>query len=308
MSKKLISLVIPAFNEEGNILSLYQTVSKAVPDKYLVEFLFVDDGSNDHTLEVIKKLASKTEKVKYISLTRNFGHQYALKSGLDKALGDAVISMDADGQHPANLIPKLIKAWEQGYKIVYTRRVGLVKKSIFKNISSSFFYKAINLLSKTKIDPGSADFRLLDKEVVEFIKNSTESTLFLRGLVVWSGYSSYPIDYKPENRVWGKSKYSLSMMLRLAVDAITSFSIVPLRLATVFGFLMAFLSGLYALYALVAWINGWDVIVGWPSVIISVLFIGGLQLMMLGIIGEYIGKIFMETKNRPLYIIKEKKL
>lgn len=308
MAKKLISIVIPSYNEEGNILNLYSKLVKAIPASYLAEFLFIDDGSSDKTLKVIKKLSRDDKRVKFVAFTRNFGHQHALKAGLDYAEGKAVISLDADLQHPPRVIPKMLEAWERGYKIVYTRRVFQLNKFLFKNLTSSFFYKVINSMSKTKLDPGSADFRLLDKEVVEFIKNSSESTLFLRGLVAWSGYSSLPVDYKPDVRSWGRSKYSLAKMFGLAADAITSFSVVPLRVATVLGFVMSFLSGVYALYALMAWMLGGDVVVGWPSVIISVLFIGGLQLMMLGIIGEYIGKIFMETKNRPLYIIKERKL
>lgn len=308
MKKSLISIVVPVYNEEGNVLSFFAELRKWLPTKYEAEYIFVDDGSTDSTLDKIKKLAIANHNVKYLSFTRNFGHQYALKAGLDIATGRAVISMDGDGQHPAELMPKMIREWERGAKIVYTRRLSDPNLSLLKNASSTFFYKLINAMSETKIDVGSADFRLLDREVVEFIKGLHESTLFLRGLVTWSGYPSQAVDYHPGKRTWGVSKYSYSRMFHLAIDAITSFSIVPLRLATIIGFFMSAVTGLYGLYALVAWITHWHVITGWPSVIISVLFIGGLQLMILGIIGEYIGKIFMETKKRPLYIIKEQKL
>ncbi len=308
MAKTKLTIIFPVYNEAGNIRPLLKNVKQHVPPDYEVSYLFVDDGSTDDTLKMVKEMAKKDDLVQYISFTRNFGHQYALKAGLDVAWGEAVISMDSDGQHPAELIPKMISAWEQGAKIVYTRRLIDPNLSFFKNASSTFFYRLINSMSETKIEEGTADFRLLDREVVETIKQLPESTLFLRGLVTWSGYPSKMITYRPGKRVWGSSKYSFSRMLKMAVDAITSFSVVPLRFATVLGFAMSAVTALYGVYALVAWFTDWNVITGWPSVIISVLFIGGLQLLILGIIGEYIGKIFLETKKRPLYVINESKL
>lgn len=307
MIKKTISIVIPVFNEEGNIRPLIVEIKKNIPSKYLIEYIFVDDGSTDKTLEIIKSIATKSNNIHYLSFTRNFGHQFALKAGLDFAKGSAVISLDGDFQHPPAIIPKMIKKWEEGFKIVYTKRLPDKNTSIIKTLTSNFFYKLINSLSETKIDVGSADFRLLDRQVVDVIKQSTESTLFLRGLVSWTGFPAYGIDYLPEKRAWGKSKYSYARMMHFALDAITSFSTVPLRFATIIGLFMSAFSGIYGLYAIIVWfINPKDVIIGWPSVIISVLFIGGLQLLILGIVGEYIGKIFLESKKRPLYIVKEK--
>jgi len=283
--KKLISYVIPAYNEEGNVEALYRRLLSNAPPEYRAEYIFVDDGSGDNTLIKIKKIARKNPAVKYISFTRNFGHQYAIKAGLDFAKGSAVVSLDADLQNPPELIPKMIKKWEKGIKIVYSRRISGQGK-MGKDAGSSFFYR-----------------------VVDLVKNSDEATLFLRGLVAWSGWESAVVEYLPGTRQWGETKYSFSKMFQLAVDAITSFSTLPLRLATLIGLVMSLLSGIYGLYAIWAWVSHKSsVIIGWPSVIISVLFIGGLQLMILGIIGEYVGKIFMETKNRPLYIIKEKQL
>lgn len=309
MNKKLISIVVPFYNEEGNVTPFVSELKKHISSKYDFEYLLIDDGSSDNTLEHIKKLAASDKQIKYLSLSRNFGHQYALKAGLDHAAGDAVITLDGDFQHPPHLIPKMIEKWEMGnYKIVFSRRKDEVGKP-FKNITSRFFYNLINAMSEVKIDPGSADFRLLDKEVVTMIRNTQESTLFLRGLVSWTGFKSFAIDYDPEHRSWGESKYTFSKMMTLALDAITSFSIVPLRIATFVGFFMSLFSGIYGLYAVIVFLtNRSSVIIGWPSVIISVLFIGGLQLLILGIVGEYIGKIFLETKKRPLYIIQEKKL
>ena len=310
MKKKLISIVVPVFNEEGNILPFFSELKKSIPGQYKAEFIFVDDGSTDSTLSQIKKLKLKNTNVKYLSFTRNFGHQYALKAGLDHAKGEAVISLDGDFQHPPSLIPKMLSKWDKdGFKIVYTRRVDDEKISYLKRVTSKYFYQIINSMSEAKIDVGSADFRLLDREVVDVIVHSTESTLFLRGLVSWTGHQSFGIDYHPDKRSWGISKYTYPKMLSLALDAITSFSIVPLRFATIIGLFMALFSGIYGLYAVIVFITHRNsVIIGWPSVIISVLFIGGLQLMILGIIGEYIGKIFLETKKRPLYIIQEKSL
>lgn len=308
MSKKLISIVIPAFNEAGNIGAIFEAIKKVIPNKYGVEVIFVDDGSTDDTLSIIKKLARKNKNVYYISLSRNFGHQYALKAGLDHARGSAVITMDADLEHPPKLIPKMLDSWERGAKIVYTQREDDPDLPLHKRITSKLFYQIINKLSETPILAGGADFRLIDQSVVRMVRESSESTLFLRGLVAWSGYPSTTLNYKPKKRSWGRSKYTYTKMLKLAVDALTSFSVVPLRIATIIGFLMSLFTGLYGLYAIIAYFTNWNVITGWPSVIISVLFIGGLQLLILGIIGEYIGKIFLETKKRPLYLINEKKI
>lgn len=310
MQKKLISVVVPVYNEEGNITPFFKELKKSIPDRYRAEFIFVDDGSTDSTLSQIKKLKLKNPDVKYLSFTRNFGHQYALKAGLDHAKGSAVISLDGDFQHPPSLIPKMLEKWDkEGFKIVYTRRIDGEIGSYFKKVTSKYFYRIINSMSEAKIEVGSADFRLLDREVVDVIADSTESTLFLRGLVSWTGHRSYGIDYHPDKRSWGVSKYTYPKMLSLALDAITSFSIVPLRFATIIGFFMSLFSGIYGLYAVIVFLtNKSSVIIGWPSVIISVLFIGGLQLLILGIVGEYIGKIFLEAKKRPLYIIHEKSL
>lgn len=310
MAKKLITFVVPAFNEAGNIKSLVHAIGANLPPTCTAEYILVDDGSTDDTLEEIKKLSKVKKNIKYIAFTRNFGHQPALKAGLDHARGEAVITLDADGQHPPELIPQLIKLWEEGYKIVHTKRVNNEKAGGWLKLqTSAWFYRLINSLSETKLEVGAADFRLLDREVVEFIRRDPEATFFLRGLVAWTGYRDIGIDYQPGKRIWGKTKYSYGKMLQLAIDAITSFSILPLRFATIIGLVISLFSGLYALYAVMVFIlNRPSVIIGWPSVIISVLFIGGLQLMMLGIIGEYIGKIFLETKKRPLYVVKEKSL
>ncbi|MEI8232345.1 MAG: glycosyltransferase family 2 protein [bacterium] len=308
MTKKMISLIIPTFNEDGNILNVYKAIKQIVPSRYEAEIIFVDDGSTDDTIKIIKKCSINDDRIHYISFTRNFGQQYALKAGIDHAHGDAVITLDADLEHPPALIPTMIKEWEGKIDLVLTKRREDPNLPYYKRLSSRLFYRLINLLSDVHISENSPDFRLMDRKVVDMIKNSQESTLFFRGLVMWGGYSTKSITYDQHTRSWGKSKYNFAKMLRLAIDAITSFSILPLRLATILGFGMSMLTGIYGIYAIIAWFTNWHVITGWPSVIISVLFIGGLQLLILGIIGEYIGKIYLETKHRPQYLVKEKSL
>ena len=306
MRKRLISIIVPVFNEEGNIEPFCRDLTKCIPACYFKEILFIDDGSSDKSLSKIKTLSRKYRYVRYISFTRNFGHQYALKAGLDYARGDAVISMDGDFQHPPHLIPKLIESWEKdNYKIIYAQRKYTLKMPILKRLTSIFFYRLINSMSESEIGVGKADFRLLDRLVVNMIKNSHESTMFLRGLVAWTGHKSKSIEYIEDKRIWGTSKYTFINMFKLAIDAITSFSIVPLRLASFVGLFFALTSGIYGIYVVITWIYNREVILGWSSVILSVLFIGGIQLVILGIVGEYIGKIFLETKKRPLYIIGE---
>ncbi len=306
MKKKLITIVVPIYNEEGNILPFFNDLDRFFPKKYNKELIFIDDGSSDASLAKIKSLTRKYRFIHYISFTRNFGHQYALKAGLDYAKGDAVISMDGDFQHPPHLIPKLIESWEKdNCKIIYAQRKYSKRMPILKRLTSILFYRLINSMSESEIGVGKADFRLLDRQVVDMIKNSHESTMFLRGLVAWTGHKSKSIEYIEDKRIWGTSKYTFTNMLKLAIDAITSFSTFPLRIASIVGIFMAMTSGLYGLYVVVTWIYNREVILGWSSVILSVLFIGGIQLVILGIVGEYIGKIFLETKRRPLYLIGE---
>lgn len=309
MKKPIISIVIPVYNEEGNIAPFFVELKKWVPKSHPAEYIFIDDGSTDKTLTQIKKLSKKHPEIKYLSFTRNFGHQYALKAGLDYAQGKAVISLDGDFQHPPSIIPIMIEKWSKGdYKIVYTERVNGGNLGWLKKNTSKLFYKLINSMSDSQIGLGRADFRLLDRQVVDLIIKSTESTLFLRGLVAWTGHKNICIPYEQDVRIWGKSKYTYSKMIKLAVDAITSFTTFPLRIASIVGLVMSISSGLYGLYAIMTWISNREVILGWSSVIVSILFIGGIQLLILGIVGEYIGKIFLETKNRPLYLIGESKL
>jgi len=305
--KYLISIIIPAYNEEKNVQLIESKISEVLTNKYNYEVIFINDGSIDNTLSEVKKISELKKNIKYISFSRNFGHQCALKAGLDYARGDCVISMDCDLQHPPELIPKLIEMWEKGYEIVYTVRND-DETPFIKKFTSNFFYVFVNRLSDIHIDQGAADFRLLDRKVVDVIKNLNESVIFLRGLISWCGFKQYSIKYTPNKRTHGQSKYSFKKMLIFALDGVTSFSVKPLRLSTIFGFILSAFTGLYAMFALVAHLMSLYTISGWTSVILSVLFLGGVQLIILGIMGEYLGKLFVESKRRPLYIIDKKKL
>lgn len=301
-----ISIVIPIMNEEGNVHVLVEKLTDTLKIYSNYELIFIDDGSTDGTLEVLKTLNSKDAFIKYLSFSKNFGHQNALKAGLDYADGDCVISMDGDLQHPPYLIPQLIEKWQEGFDIVYTLRKDDPKIGFFKKFTARLFYFFINKLSDIGIEKGSADFRLLDQSVVKIIRTMDESPLFFRGIIQWLGYKQYALEYVPEERFWGKTKYSIKKMFGLALSGITSFSTKPLHFSTKIGTIIAALSFCYGLYALYIRLFTDIALVGWTSLLIVMSFIGGMQLVMIGIVGEYLGKLFMAQKNRPNYIIKEK--
>lgn len=306
---KTISIVIPLFNEEGNLdklISELDSHTSSLP--YIFNYLFIDDGSSDNSLELIKEISKNNSKVNFIEFSKNFGHQLALKAGLDNSYTDAVISMDADLQHPPSLIPALIKEWENGYDVVFTIRKDDEKLSFFKRKTSKYFYKLINYLAQIKIEVGAADFRLMDQKVVSEFRKFDENDLFIRGLVSWLGFKQKSIDYEPQERYSGKSKYTLKKMFNFAIQGITSFSIKPLYLTIYFGIIISLISVVfYILYLLYAFFYD-SVISGWASLLCTVVFFGGLNLTVLGIIGIYIGKMFMQTKNRPNYIIRSSNL
>ncbi len=307
---QLISIVIPTYNEEDNVRSLADTIlnlSIVQSGKYRFELIFVDDGSSDKSLEKIKALRELHTNVHYIKLSRNAGHQNALKAGIDMAKGDCVISMDADMQHPPAIIETMILHWENGYDIVYTKRLETDGASAFKNKSSSLFYKLINLLSEVKLEEGTADFRLIDKKIAEIVKRTKEVELFFRAYIKSTGFKQIGIEYVAAQRHEGKSKYSIKAMLRLALIGITSYSTKPLHIAAYLGLFFSIGSLLFVPYILYSFFDG-DAVSGWASLIITVAFFGGLQLFVLGIIGIYIGKIFKQVKQKPHYYIEETSL
>lgn len=305
---KKISIIIPVCNEKGNVplmIDALVAVLDTLPYQYNITF--VDDGSNDGTTEVLKEAASQNKNVFFIHLSKNFGHQNALKAGLDYSDGDAVISLDGDLQHPPALIPELIKHWEAGNDIVYTIRKDHMEIPAMKRRTSNMFYGLMNRLSDIDIEAGTADFRLMDKRVVDVCRNFSEMDLFWRGLVKWIGFKQLGIEYEPAERKFGKSKYTYKKMMQFALRGITSFSIKPLSIAIYLGFTFSLLSLLYIPYVLYSLWFGHPVS-GWASMIVTIVFFGGLQLMILGIIGMYLGKLFMQSKHRPHYVIKETNL
>jgi len=301
-----VSVVIPAFNEEGNIKPLLEKLTSILENYHNYEILFVDDGSEDKTLENLKIQGQKNHRVRYISLSRNFGHQNALKAGLDHAVGDCIVTMDGDLQHPPELIPRLVEKWQEGYEVVTTIRLNDPRSSFLKRGTSGMFYRLVNRLSDIRIPKGAADFRLLDRSVVNILKDTKEYYLFFRGMIAWMGFHQCTLEYIPDKRFSGKSKYSFKRMFGFALTGITSFSLKPLRLSILLGLFFALLAFGYGVYAILIKLLTDQAVPGWTSVLASVLFIGGLQLTVLGIIGEYIGKLFVESKKRPHYIIKEK--
>jgi polyisoprenyl-phosphate glycosyltransferase len=306
-NNKLVSIILPCFNEEGNIIEIYNKITSQLNKvNYSFELIFIDDGSTDQTLNKIKSLAKTDSRVKCVSFSRNFGHQAALKAGFDFCKGDCAISMDADLQHPPSLLTELIENWESGYDIVYTVRKDEKETGILKRSSSNLFYRLMNFMSGLNLQKGAADFRLIDRKIVDIFKDQiSEYHLFYRGLISWVGFRTKAIEYTPSARHSGKTKYTFLKMFNFALNGITSFSVKPLRLSIVIGFILAFMSFVYAIYAVVASVFLNQTIVGWTSLIFSILFIGGIQLIFLGIIGEYVGKIFIEIKQRPVYLVKE---
>jgi len=243
-----ISIVVPILNEEGNIELLIQKLTNILREYSEYELLFVDDGSTDNTLGIIKEERKHNDRMHYISFSRNFGHQNALRAGLDFATGDCVISMDGDLQHPPDLIPKLIEKWQEGCDIVYTIRKDDPKSPYLKRKTAGIFYRIMNRLSDIKVEKGAADFRLMDRSVVEAIKAIKENNLFMRGMVSWLGFKQCGIEYMPEKRHWGKTKYTFKKMIKFAMEGITSFSIKPLRISTIVGYILAVLAFLYGIY------------------------------------------------------------
>lgn len=301
-----LSVVIPVLNEETNLPVLYERVVGELQSLECdFEILFVDDGSTDSSAERIAALHRADARVKMLSMSRNFGHQAALTAGMDHATGDAVIAMDADLQHPPDVIRELVLRWKEGYEVVYTVRQTTEAAGLLKRASAKFFYRLFRALSDIDLPANSADFRLLDRRVVEAFRQIRERTRFLRGLVGWAGFRSIPVPYQANARLSGQTKYSLTRMIRLAIDGLVSFSTTPLYVAIYVGGLLALLGVAYLLYALYARFVTGNVVPGWTSLIILVTFVGGIQLVLMGIIGIYIGKIYEETKQRPLYLIRE---
>lgn len=300
-----VSVVVPAFNESENLPRLYTELTHVLSEYGGYEIIVVDDGSSDNTLDVLKHLAATDDRVRYISFSRNFGHQTALRAGLDHSRGACVISLDADLQHPPEIIHQLVQKWREGFEIVTTIRADVDSDSWTKRTTSRLFYALINKISDCRIEPASADFRLLDRVVVDQLGEFRESELFLRGLLPWLGFKTAKISYIPNTRLYGESKYRLGKMIALASSAVLAHSTQPLRISTILAAAIASLTALYGIYALVVYIFVQRVVPGWASIVMAVSFLGALQLLVLGIIGEYLGRVLREVRRRPPYVVRE---
>ena len=301
-----ISAIIPSYNEQDNVGLMYErmtkTLSKISPD---YEIIYINDCSKDQTLLRIKELAAKDTHVKYLSFSRNFGHQIAVSAGLDYCSGKAVVIIDGDLQDPPELIEQKKKKYKEGYKVVYARRTSREGETWFKKATAKIFYRLLASMTSIDIPVDVGDFRLIDQVIVKHLRNMPEKSKYIRGQISWIGYKQTFVNYHRDARIYGKTNYPLRKMLRFALDGITAFSDKPLKIASGLGIVAAIVSLLALVYALVAHFCFNSTITGWTSLILSVLFIGGVQLITIGIIGEYIARINNDVRNRPLYILEE---
>ncbi|MHB1315914.1 MAG: glycosyltransferase family 2 protein [Christensenellales bacterium] len=304
--KPIYSVIIPAYNEEDVLEESYRRLKKTA-DAFdgAYELIFVNDGSKDKTTEILDKLAEKDKTVKAIHFSRNFGHQIAVSAGMDHAQGDAVIIIDCDLQDPPEVIPQMIDKWREGYEVVYGKRLKREGESVFKKFTAFCFYRTLNAMSKQNIPLDTGDFRLIDKKVRDAMCAMKEKSRFLRGMANWVGYKQAPVEYYRDARWAGKTKYTLSKMLKLAGDGITSFSSKPLKITALLGGLTCFFAFLYLVLTIVLRAVG-VAMPAWNYGVAAIVFLQGTILLMLGIIGVYIGRIFDEAKDRPLYIVAKK--
>ncbi len=305
---KKVSLILPAHNEEGNIRPIYEEISKCMGQtNYDFNIIFIDDGSTDQTLSSIQSLAAIDNRVKYIELSRNFGHQFAIKAGLDHTDAEIVIMMDCDLQHPPELIPMMLKEYERGNEIVRTCRKETDHEGYLKKKTSSLFYSFTSKFSEVCLEKGSADFRLVSGKALEQLRSFNEMDLFFRGLIKWMGFKQVSIEFEPNERQHGQTKYTYAKMFNLGIRGFTSFSTKPLYFSAYLGILVSIISLLFLPYVLSALFSG-HTVAGWASIMLTISFFGGLNLLVLGIIGIYIAKLFMQSKSRPHYIIRNANL
>jgi polyisoprenyl-phosphate glycosyltransferase len=300
----LVSVVIPAYNEQQNVRAVYEAVRRSMDGPEALEIIFVDDGSTDGTAECVRELRAQSPVVRLIRFGRNFGQQPALMAGLEAARGAAVITLDCDLQHPPELLSRMMEAWRNGAKVVQMVRTKTADAGLFKTLTSRLFYRLLNLLSETPVLSGAADYQLLDRAVVDAVLQFRDRYPFLRGLVGWLGFPATRIEYSAPERSAGKSGYTLGKMLRLSLQAVTGLSSKPLRFSFYFGLLTAVFCVIYAIFAVIAMAAG-KTVQGWTSVIVIVTFVGAVQLVSIGIVGEYIARVYEQTRGVPRYVIVE---
>jgi len=306
---KKITILVPAFNESANLPRLAEALAPLInnnmtPDKYDWEVLMVNDGSRDNSLDVMKTLHQADRRFQYLSLSRNFGKENAMLAGFDYASGNAVVIIDADLQHPVDVIPKMIEQWELGYDDVYGRRSCRGKESVARRLFTRIFYKILQSSTKIDILPNVGDFRLLDRKCINALRRLRETQRYSKGLFSWIGFKKKEIIFEQGNRAEGKSSFSMFSLLNLAIEGITGFTTAPLRFASVMGIVTALCAIIYLIYIFIRTILYGDPVAGYPTIMCVMLFLGGCQLIALGIIGEYISRIFHEAKHRPAYIVE----
>lgn len=304
--KPLISIVVPAYNEEAVLVEFHNALDKALSDHPSdLEIIYVNDGSTDNTLDVINSLRSGDNRITLIDLSRNFGKEIALSAGLHKAAGDAVVVIDADLQDPPGLIPALIQEWQNGYDVVYARRIRRMGESMLKKTTAHFFHRILQRVGNFNIPEDTGDFRILSRRAVNAMNTFREHHRFMKGLFSWIGFKQKAISYQRDSRRAGKSKWNYWRLWNFAIDGITSFTIAPLKISTYIGTITAISALAYGIYMVVDTLLHGNPVPGYPSLIVIILTLGGVQLIAIGILGEYLGRIFNETKQRPLYFINQ---
>ncbi|KJB85160.1 glycosyltransferase [Paenibacillus sp. E194] len=303
---KLISVIVPAYYEEEVIEQCYLTLTRVMESaEHSYELIFVNDGSRDRTLEILAEIAQSDQRVKVIDFSRNFGHQAAVSAGISKANGDAIVIIDADLQDPPEVILTMVKKWEEGYDVVYGKRKKREGETFFKLITAKYFYKFLKYMSDVDIPRDTGDFRLIDKKVAYVFNKMTEKNRFIRGMISWVGFNQTYVEYNRNERFAGVTKYPLKKMIKFASDGIFSFSSKPLKFIMRLGFSTVILAFIVLIYSLLSKILGVPTEAGWTSIMVAITLFSGVQLLSLGIIGEYIARIYDESKNRPLYLIKK---
>ncbi len=303
---KKVSILIPSYNEEQSLPLLYNQLVEVTNSlaQYEWEFMFVNDGSRDNTLNVIQQLREQDNRVNYVDLSRNFGKEVAMLAGFDYVTGDCVVIMDADLQHPPYVIAEFIKKWEEGYEDVYAIRKTRGKESFIRKKLSLTYYKLLQHSTRVEVLPNVGDFRLLDRKCINMLRQMRDQERYTKGMYCWIGCRKIGVEFEQGDRQEGESKWNFSSLLNLAINGITSFTIAPLRMVSVAGIIIASLAFIYMVYVIIKAIIYGDPVAGFPSLMVAILFLGGVQLIGLGILGEYVGRIFNESKNRPVYFIK----
>lgn len=301
-----ISVIIPVYNEEKNIQNLFDRLSEVMQNLGVsYELIFINDGSHDASIGLIKVLAKEHTEVKYIDFSRNFGHQIAVTAGIDKTIGDAVVIIDADLQDPPELIAEMWKKRSEGFDVIYAKRKNRKGESWLKLWTAKVFYRILSKMTSISIPVDTGDFRMMDKKIVHVLREMPEKNKYLRGQISWVGFNQTYVEYDRAKRHAGETGYTFRKMLHFALDGITGFSDVPLKVVSYFGFLVSFIAFIVAIYALVSKFIWEDSVPGWTSLMIAILFIGGIQMIAIGIIGEYLSRMNHNIRNRPLYIIKD---